>query len=150
MHSRRRPKTRFDSADEVAAELDRMSGDPMAQRQGQLLDKRLSENQSLDHDILALGRRASKLPPLPPPVRCDAYIGRQETIGKGVTLARALDKLNIKLALNRVRADVRKQRFHERPGLRRKRLKRERWRRRFKGGFVATVQKVQKMRKQGW
>lgn len=43
-----------------------------------------------------------------------------------------------------------RQRFHERPGLRRKRLKSERWRKRFKHGFQATTTRVRELTKQGW
>ena len=93
-----------------------------------------------------------KLPPLRPPVRLDAFIGRSEVVdpSRGLDLGRALRKMEIKLALNNVRGDFQKQRFHERAGLKRKRLKRVRWRRRFKEGFQAVVTKVQDMRRRGW
>lgn len=42
------------------------------------------------------------------------------------------------------------QKFHERPGLRRKRLKSSRWRARFKKGFQATVGRVLELKRQGW
>jgi hypothetical protein len=51
---------------------------------------------------------------------------------------------------NRIKMEVAMQRFHERPGLKRKRLRRERWRKRFKEGFVATIKRVKELRKQGW
>jgi small subunit ribosomal protein MRP21 len=107
------------------------------------------------HDIVSgvqMGLARPTLPPLPPPVRLDAYIGRSEEVdpSKGVDLSTALRRLGIKLAYNNVRGDFIRQRFHERPGLKRKRLKSERWRRRFKEGFQAVCKKVQKMRRQGW
>ncbi|MCJ1359668.1 MAG: hypothetical protein MMC33_009670 [Icmadophila ericetorum] len=85
-----------------------------------------------------------------PAVRLDAYIGRGENVTKAMDLGRALRRLDITLALNNVRGEVFQQRFHERPGLKRKRLKSSRWRKRFKEGFQAVVAKVQDMRKQGW
>ncbi|KAL9119237.1 MAG: hypothetical protein Q9187_004211 [Circinaria calcarea] len=92
------------------------------------------------------------LPPLRPPVRLDAFVGRSEEVdpSKGLDLGRALRRMEVKLALNNVRLDFQRQRFHERAGLKRKRLKRFRWRRRFKEGFKAVVAKVQDMRKRGW
>jgi small subunit ribosomal protein MRP21 len=93
-----------------------------------------------------------RLPPLPPPVRLDAFVGRSEEVDplKGVDLSVALRRLNIKLAYNNVKGDFFRQRFHERPGLKRKRLKSERWRRKFKEGFQAMCKKVQNMRRKGW
>ncbi|KAF2455197.1 hypothetical protein BDY21DRAFT_351512 [Lineolata rhizophorae] len=70
--------------------------------------------------------------------------------GRGVGLAQAFRFMEIQTAMNRIRHTVNMQKFHERPGLRRKRLKSQRWRRRFKEGFKETVRKVQKMTRQGW
>ena len=69
---------------------------------------------------------------------------------KGVDLGRALKNLSIRLGVNQVRADQFSQRFHERPGLKRKRLKSERWRKTFKESFKATVARVREMRRKGW
>ena len=104
--------------------------------------------QALSNDMNA----RIKLPPLRPPVRLDAFIGRSEEVdpSKGLDLGRSLRKMEIKLALNNVRGEFQKQRFHERAGLKRKRLKRVRWRRRFKEGFQAVVAKVEDMRRRGW
>ena len=90
--------------------------------------------------------------PPSPPIRLDAFVGRSEDVDitRGMDLARSIRKLEIKCAYNNVRKDFAKQRFHERAGLKRKRLKSERWRKRFKEGFQAVVKKVKKMRKQGW
>ena len=65
-------------------------------------------------------------------------------------LGRALRQMEMKLAINSVRADFNRQRFHERAGLKRKRLKSQRWRKRFKQGFRAVVAKVDDMRRRGW
>lgn len=43
-----------------------------------------------------------------------------------------------------------RQRFHERKGMMRKRLRMERWRTRFKKGFKATTSRVLELKKQGW
>lgn len=69
---------------------------------------------------------------------------------KRVDLSRALRNLNYQCAVNNVRRDQRQQRFHERPGLKRKRLRRENYRARFKQGFRLLVAKVKHMKKQGW
>ena len=97
-------------------------------------------------------RGGRPLPPLKRPIRLDAFVGRSEEVdsSRGNDLARKLRLLEIKLSLNRVRADFNAQRFHERAGLKRKRLKSQRWRKRFKEGFKAVVKKVQDMRKRGW
>jgi small subunit ribosomal protein MRP21 len=42
------------------------------------------------------------------------------------------------------------QRFHERKGLKRKRLASLRWRSRFKTGFKHTVNRVLELKRQGW
>lgn len=69
---------------------------------------------------------------------------------RGLDLPRALRKLGFQCIENNVRRDQLNQRYYERPGMKRKRLKRERWRARFKLGFKALVQKVQAMRRKGW
>lgn len=62
----------------------------------------------------------------------------------------AYRKLSILLAQNKVKVDLRKQKYYERAGAKRKRLKSERWRTLFKTGFRATVGRVKMMRRQGW
>lgn len=69
---------------------------------------------------------------------------------RGVDLARALRNLNAECVKNSIRRDQFQQRFHERAGLKRKRLQRESRRRRFMEGFRAMVLKVLDMRRQGW
>jgi Ribosomal protein S21 len=51
---------------------------------------------------------------------------------------------------NKVPQTFNRQRFHERPGLKRKRLKSERWRARFKRNFKAICGRVGDFTKQGW
>lgn len=77
-------------------------------------------------------------------------IGRTVHLDGRVDLARGLGLLNTKVRVNKIAQDVAKQRFHERPGMKRKRLRSERWRARFKDGFKATCSRVQELARQGW
>ena len=104
--------------------------------------------------------RTSSLPSAPPPpprlepapFKLDSTVGRtiQVNSGVGIDVGRAFRMLDQRCALNSVRRDFQRQRFHERPGLKRKRLKSERWRKRFKEQFQQTVRTVVKMKAQGW
>ncbi|ETS82341.1 hypothetical protein PFICI_04217 [Pestalotiopsis fici W106-1] len=85
-----------------------------------------------------------------PSIRCVARTGRTIQIGKGYDASRAFRMLGMQVASNRVRQDERLQRYHERPGLKRKRLKSERWRKRFKKAFRSTCARVEELRRQGW
>ncbi|KAI0161827.1 hypothetical protein GGR52DRAFT_561296 [Hypoxylon sp. FL1284] len=76
--------------------------------------------------------------------------GRTVQVTSAVDVARSFKLLGSQIATNQVRQEFRKQRFHERPGLKRKRLKSERWRKRFKKGFNACVRRVKELTKQGW
>lgn len=90
--------------------------------------------------------------PLPEDIklRLRPVLGRSVKIGDQTDLAYGLKILGTKCTSNRVAADSRAQRFHERPGLKRKRLKSQRWRARFRNGFQATCQRVTELAKQGW
>lgn len=68
----------------------------------------------------------------------------------GTDFGKALRNLEILCAVNGVRKDQQRQRYHERPGMKRKRLERERWRKFFKEGFRAAVGRVKEMRRKGW
>ena len=95
---------------------------------------------------------------LKPAVRAKRTIRSRPTVGRtievyqegGQHVAGALKKLDILCSVNRIRSDQSRQRFHERPGMKRKRLKSERWRRLFKASFKMTVARVQEMRRKGW
>lgn len=89
-------------------------------------------------------------PPTRPPMRLVPRTGRTVHVTKNVDVARSFKLLAIQTAQNRLRQDFQYQRFHERPGLKRKRLKSERWQKRFKRGFKACVSKVKELTKQGW
>lgn len=77
-------------------------------------------------------------------------VGRTIHLDTKVDLARGLGLLNTRVRTNKIAQDLAKQRFHERPGLKRKRLRSERWRARFKDGFKATCSRVQELARQGW
>lgn len=90
-------------------------------------------------------------PPPPRPVmRLTPVTGRTVHVTQDVDLARSFKLLQTSCARNKIKKTFNYQRFHERPGLKRKRLKSERWRRRFMLGFKATVKRVKQMKKQGW
>ncbi|KAL2132415.1 hypothetical protein VTI74DRAFT_3813 [Chaetomium olivicolor] len=76
--------------------------------------------------------------------------GRTIEVKGNVDLARGLRLLQRSVAQNRIQRDLRLQRAHERPALKRKRMKRERWQVRFKDGFKATIARAMELKKQGW
>lgn len=73
--------------------------------------------------------------------------------GRSVTvisdLPAALSRLRGILVSNNVKADQVRQRFHERPGLKKKRLKSARHRKRFKAGFKKLVSIAMDMKRKG-
>ncbi|MCJ1268340.1 hypothetical protein MMC22_008228 [Lobaria immixta] len=77
-------------------------------------------------------------------------LGRTIEIDSRVDIGVALDKLKKFVQVNKIRRDLQVQRFHERPGVRRKRLQRERWRERFRENFHQAVEKIKAMRRMGW
>ena len=86
-----------------------------------------------------------------PPFRLGPSLGRRFVMNaNNRDLAFAFKSLEITCARNKVRQDMHKQRFHERPGLKRKRLHSERWRRRFKADFQAVCRRVEDLRRKGW
>ncbi|KAK7539753.1 mitochondrial 37S ribosomal protein bS21m [Phyllosticta citribraziliensis] len=62
----------------------------------------------------------------------------------------ALRRMDMRVNSNGIRKAYHSQKFHERPGLKRKRLASARWRNRFMQGFKATVQTVKHLKRQGW
>lgn len=75
------------------------------------------------------------------------------TAGRSVVVqsdvAQAFMKLRSVVRQNNVRTDFQTQRFHERPGLKRKRLASKRHRQRFKDGFRRMIAVVMDMKKKG-
>ncbi|KAK4663561.1 hypothetical protein QC763_609490 [Podospora pseudopauciseta] len=84
-----------------------------------------------------------------PDIRLRPTSGRTVPV-KSNDPARAFKVLNALCRHNNLSNTVREQRFHERPALKRKRKLRERWRTRFKDGFVAVIDRTMELRKQGW
>jgi hypothetical protein len=84
------------------------------------------------------------------PLRLGPRIGRTVHVNDKTDVTSAIRKMETLVAKNHVRRHFQIQRFHERGGLKRKRLRRERWRKKFKDGFKAVVDRVQHLRKQGW
>ncbi|KAH0559561.1 hypothetical protein GP486_003926 [Trichoglossum hirsutum] len=91
-------------------------------------------------------------PPPQPTIRLNASTGRTVLVEsrRGMDLARAFRVLDIMCRQNSIKQDFMRQRFHERPGLKRKRLESQRWRKRFMLGFKGMVGKVDEMRRKGW
>jgi small subunit ribosomal protein MRP21 len=83
-------------------------------------------------------------------MRLNPTTGRMVPVGGNTDVARAFRLLDMSCAKNKVRNDFNRQRFHERGGLKRKRLGRERWRKKFGEGFKAIVLRVKHLRRQGW
>ncbi|KAK0721962.1 hypothetical protein B0T26DRAFT_700806 [Lasiosphaeria miniovina] len=83
-------------------------------------------------------------------VRLKPSTGRSVPVMGPIDASRALRLLNRICLQNSVRRDSAKQKFHERPGLKRKRLRRERKRTRFIEGFRAVCTRVAELRRQGW
>ncbi|KAI0873560.1 hypothetical protein GGS24DRAFT_463021 [Hypoxylon argillaceum] len=83
-------------------------------------------------------------------VRMVPRTGRTIYVKNNVDVARSFKLLAIQVAQNGLRRDTFAQRFHERPGLKRKRQKSQRWQKRFKTGFKATISRVRELTAQGW
>lgn len=105
----------------------------------------------IDRKYPARGREAPPKSELLP-LRLNASTGRTISINpnKGVDLLRGLGMLNAIVARNRIRRDTNRQRFHERPGLKRKRLKRARKEARFMTSFLRAKEKIMAMKDKGW
>lgn len=84
------------------------------------------------------------------PMRLNPAAGRTVQVSPNLDLTRAIRKMEMLVGRNSVRRDFNTQRYHERGGLKRKRLRRERWRKNFKASFTATVARVHELKKQGW
>ncbi|KAI1367641.1 hypothetical protein F5Y08DRAFT_297889 [Xylaria arbuscula] len=83
-------------------------------------------------------------------MRLVARTGRTVHVGNNVDVARSFKLLAVQVGQNKVRREFNLQRFHERPGKKRKRLRSERWQARFRKGFKATISRVRELTAQGW
>jgi hypothetical protein len=84
--------------------------------------------------------------------RLNPSTGRTVTLdsAKGRDIVRGIGMLGSMMSRNKVKSDFHKQKFHERPGLKRKRLKSERWRKKFKVEFESVCSRVQELTRKGW
>lgn len=82
-------------------------------------------------------------------LRLRPVTGRTVNVRHG-DVSQALSQLGRRCAENKVKSDEIRQRFHERPALKRKRKLRERWRARFKEGVNAAISRTMVLRAQGW
>lgn len=85
-----------------------------------------------------------------PELNLGPRLGRSIPVRGRDSLKEAVSNLGKRVANNRVRQDVSAQRFHVRRGQLKKDLKSQRWRRLFKKSFQATVDRCEKLRRQGW
>ncbi len=110
------------------------------------------DDQLFDPMTLVLSNRPPEADLTAPSFRLGPSLGRTVEVNsqRNMDLGRAFRQLDIKCNQNQVRQDEARQKFHERPGMKRKRLKAQRWRRTFKAGFQATVKRVEEMRRKGW
>lgn len=114
------------------------------------------DRSSLPSDLYGImqntGISGAATPPKPPrhPMRLTASTGRTVGVSERMDITRSFRVLEISCAKNRVKQDFNYQRFHERPGMKRKRLHRQRYRQRFLAGFKAHVARVREVVSQGW
>ena len=130
----------------------------MKTHQDQVVEKAKSkmnlreQDPSIQRTLTDLVPNRSLAPTVAPNIRLGPTLGRTVEVNdrKKMDLGRAFRMLEIRCSQNGVRRDFNKQRFHERPGMRRKRLKSERWRARFKTNFKQVIRRVDEMRRKGW
>ena len=80
----------------------------------------------------------------------DAYATRVRSSLGSNAVTMALRKMKRLVHESEMRKKLFAERAHERPGLRRKRLRMVRWRRRFAGDFRRICQRANKLAGQGW
>lgn len=88
----------------------------------------------------------------PVALRLKPSLGRTSPVdyARGIDVTRAFRQLEYMCNRNNVKQDLNSQKYHVRRGQKRKDLKSRRWRKLFRAGFVAEIQRVQRMRDQGW
>jgi hypothetical protein len=80
----------------------------------------------------------------------DAYTTKIRSSLGSNAMTMALRKMKRLVHESEVRRKLFQERYHERPGLKRKRLKMVRWRKRFAGDFKKICQRANKLAGQGW
>lgn len=128
-------------------------------KQGSAFQRRSA---GLDFDSMSMDGLPLNLPNQSPAVPLEpetqVYPRLNPTFGRtvdlkpesGRDLVRGIGMLSSLVSRNRIRSDMMKQRFHERPGLKRKRLKSERWRALFRKGFQKVTGRVSELTRKGW
>lgn len=127
-----------------------VSQQPMAPAGGEPNDK---SDFSVENFLQTIRSHNLSIPDRPEkkfPYKLDPSLGRSVLVSQGMDIQRAIGVLKSINLRNNVRLDSVKQRFHERPGLKRKRLKSERWRAQFKTGFQSIIKRVLDLHRQGW
>lgn len=132
-----------DSADNIIAML-------QTQKTRKIDTSALKFGQRGNRDLEGLITSQIQAPAPKQKIRLSPATGRTVEIGGYVDIGRGFRMLEQSCARNKVRKDAQLQRFHERGGLKRKRLRKERWRRKFMEGFQATITRVNEIRMQGW
>ncbi|KAI0508789.1 hypothetical protein F5B22DRAFT_384520 [Xylaria bambusicola] len=107
---------------------------------------------SIDITDLQSSKQSRHTAPVAPraQIRLVPRTGRTVYVGSNVDIARSFKLLAVQVGQNKIRRDFQQQKFHERPGKKRKRLASERWRTRFRIGFKATISRVRELTAQGW
>lgn len=84
------------------------------------------------------------------PIRLSPILGKTVNVQGNIDVARGFKLMEQACLRNGVKRDHFTQKYFERRGLKKKRLLRVRWRKRFMEGFRATVVRVKKLKAQGW
>lgn len=97
-------------------------------------------------------RSSQNSSPIGAELKLGPTLGRQVYVEpeRGVDLPAAIRILQTTCNQNKVKQQSNNQKFHVRKGMKRKELRRTRWRKLFKFSFQATVKKIQRMQAQGW
>jgi small subunit ribosomal protein MRP21 len=144
------------SADDILQSINRTFSSPSSSSSGGIDISRMQDPLKGNRpesaaDLMSAINRAVALPKRERiPIRLSPSTGKTVKIDGNIDVARAFKLMEQTCGRNKVRRDFNYQRFHERRGLKKKRLRAERWRRRFMEGFRATVGRVKKLRRQGW
>ncbi|GAB7346415.1 hypothetical protein MBLNU457_5112t1 [Dothideomycetes sp. NU457] len=141
-----------DAFNELLSAFDSGMRQRQARRSAALGSSRLDVNNMVDPQGNLDEKNIEPDPVKPLRVKLGPSLGRMIHVDeqKGIDVGRAFRMLEIQVARNKVKADFNRQRFHERPGMKRKRLKSVKWRAAFKEGFKGMVSQVVAMRRQGW
>lgn len=139
-----RPRTGTNTSTSTSSQSSERKYRPFVDRKGRIHDTLVS--QGVQKDVGGL-RRTPRVE-----LKLNTKLGRQVVVEpeRGFDLNTALRVMSTNLARNRVRGQKTAQKFHVRRGQVIKNQRSERWRRLFKFSFTKTVEKVYRMKAQGW